>query len=172
MSDAKNKLTELKTRLAEAKEEMKAEYGQKLKELSEYTHGLDRDEVLAIVSHSNHHPYYAALGLQFVKPGDIVDEPARRGRKPKGAAKTVKVTPAVKKPAAKKGKKAAKPAFNLSDEKISKYKKFIGKSEVDAKEIMAGMDLKNPSNDLKFLVGKGLIVVSRKEKLKKFYKLK
>jgi hypothetical protein len=163
MSQAKNQLNELKSRIQEAKEAVKAEYGQKLKELSEYTHGLDRDEVLAIVTASNHHPYYAALGLQFVKPGDIVDEPAQMGRKRKGAKKTVAV--AAKKP-------AAKSKFNLSDEKISKYKKFIGKSEVDAKEIMAGMDLKNPSNDLSFLVGKGLVVVSRKEKLKKFYKWK
>jgi hypothetical protein len=171
MSQAKNQLTELKSRIEEAKEAVKAEYGQKLKELSEYTHGLDRDEVIAIVTASNHHPYYAALGLQFVKPGDIVDEPAQMGRKSKGAKKAAAV--AAKKPAPKTAKKsAAKLKFNLSDEKISKYKKFIGKSEVDAKEIMAGMDLKNPSNDLNFLVGKGLIVVSRKEKLKKFYKWK
>lgn len=166
MSDAKNKLTELKSRIEEAKEAVKAEYTQKLKELSEFMQGLEKHEVHAIVSVSHHHPYYASLGLQYVPIGEIVDNPPKRG---KGVSKAAKVKSAAA-PKTPKVKGKVSP-FKLSDEKASEYLKVIGKGEKTAKEIEKALDIKNASNAINYLKSKGLIKVSKQEGLKKFYKV-
>jgi hypothetical protein len=89
----KNKLAELKGQIAETLNEVGATFGAKLKELSEYLHGLEKHEVHAILSASHHHPYYASLGLQYVPAGEIIDKPAKRGRRSNTAQK-VSVKPA------------------------------------------------------------------------------
>jgi hypothetical protein len=156
MSDSMNKLTELKSRIEEAKEAIKAEYTQKLKELSEFMHGLEKHEVHAIVSVSHHHPYYASLGLQYVPVGDIVDKPAKKG---KGAQKAAKVKPAATKKTF---------VFNMSPEKIKEFLAVI-KGKMSATEIAKAVGVKNPSLNIKFLLEKKLIKPAGQEGLKKFY---
>jgi hypothetical protein len=160
----KNKVVELKGQMAEALNELGNAFGAKLKELSEYLHGLEKHEVHAILSASHHHPYYATLGLQYVPAGDIIDKPIKRGRKP-NVAKKAAIRPA------KATRKAVKTKFALSDVKATEYLKVIGKGEKSAKEIEKALKIMNASNAINYLKSKGLIKLSKQIGLKKFYKV-
>lgn len=160
----KNKVVELKGQMAEALNELGNAFGAKLKELSEYLHGLEKHEVHAILSAKHHYPYYASLGLQYAPIGAIVDNPVKRGRKAKGVKK------AAIKPA-KAASKAIKAKFALSDVKANEYLKVIGKGEKSAKEIEKALKIKNASNAINYLKSKGLIKLSNQIGLKKFYKV-